>query len=165
MIGAPYFDGAEIELLDEPDPGVPGAAAALAAFLRLTPADRVSDSRHVFAYYRDYHEAVGGEDWLDAQMGVPETPADIWAHVAPKTLELRKGRGGDDTWYVMVEADCAWEEEHGLLLVWRNGTTLNKVGGYDGHATNENAYADSALRDVVYAATDPAYTTRLDDPG
>ncbi|HRP77595.1 MAG TPA: hypothetical protein PL183_00670 [Aquamicrobium sp.] len=49
------------------------------------------------------------------------------------------------------------------MLVWRNGTTLTKVGGYDGHLTNRSAYDDDddRLIDVVYSASNPEYTTRL----
>ncbi|WP_240230868.1 DUF6985 domain-containing protein [Devosia lacusdianchii] len=164
MFKVPYFDNAEMETIEAVEDA--GAAAALAAFVALTPADRLADARHVFAYYKDYHQAVGGEDWLDEQMGVPETPADIWRHVTPGgEIAVEKGRKGDDNWYVVMEANCAWEEEHGLMLVWRNGTTLTKVGGYDGHLTNVNAYADDSLVDVVYAASDPTFTTRLGDVG
>jgi hypothetical protein len=49
------------------------------------------------------------------------------------------------------------------MLVWCNGTTLTKVGGYDGHVTNVNSYADDSLADVVYAASNPEFTTRLND--
>jgi hypothetical protein len=45
------------------------------------------------------------------------------------------------------------------MLVWHNGTTLIKVGSYDGHLTNRSAYADDSLIDVVYAASNPEYTT------
>lgn len=34
-----YFDGAEVELDEEPDPGAPRSAAAVASFLALTEAD------------------------------------------------------------------------------------------------------------------------------
>ena len=61
----------------------------------------------------------------------------------------------------LEEANCDWEEEHGLMLVWRNGTTLTKVGGYDGHLTNVNAYANKKMINVVYAASNPEYTTFL----
>lgn len=165
MFKVPYFDNAELTTFEDADTSEAGAAAALAAFLALTPADRISDSRHVFAYYKDYHQAVGGEDWMDEEMGIPETPADIWDYVRPGEINLTKGRRGDDNWYVVMEANCGWEEEHGLMLVWRNGTTLTKVGGYDGHVTNTNAYADDSLADVVYAATDPKFTTRLNGLG
>ncbi|MCX8995509.1 hypothetical protein NOF55_00120 [Rhizobiaceae bacterium BDR2-2] len=159
MIQVPYFDNAEVELAEDIDD--PDAATALQAFLSLTAADRLADSRHVFAYYRDFHEAVGGEDWLDERMGVPETPADIWKHVTPGPVLFENGRKDDTSWYVVMEAECRWEEEHGLMMVWRNGTALCKVGGYDGHPTNVNAYADPGLADVVYAATNKTYRTYL----
>lgn len=163
MVEVPYFDGAEVAFEGQGDPLEPGAVAALAAFMALTPADRIADARHVSAYYRDYHEAVGGEDWMDAQMGVPETPADIWRFVEPHVLVLEKGPRGDGHWYVVVDADCGWEEEHGLMLVWRGGRRLTKVGGYDGHLTNEDASDDEATRDAVYLGSNPKHTTRVDD--
>lgn len=164
MFKVPYFDNAEMGTIEEVNDE--GAAAALAAFVALTLADRLSDSRHVFAYYKDYRQAVGGEDWLDEEMGVPETPVDIWKYVTPSTeIDITQGHRSDENWYVVMEANCEWEEEHGIMLVWRNGKTLSKVGGYDGHITNTHAYADDSLIDVVYAATDPSYTTRLSEPG
>ena len=155
MLKLPYFDNAEVELdedLEEPDER---AAEALAAFLRLTSADRLRDSRHVYAYYRDFHEAVGGEDWLDAEMGIPEKPEDIWAHVTPGVVGVWTGNGDDPHLYIFVEANCRWEVEHGLLLVWRDGKVLTKAGGFDGHPTNNES-------DVVYDASNPKHTTRLE---
>lgn len=162
MVQLPYFNNAEVELFDGFDENDLQAAEALATFLALTPADRLKDSRHVFAYYCDFREAVGGEDWLDAEMGIPEKPEDIWDHVTPNVVGVWKGRGDDKHTYIFVEANCVWEEEHGLLLVWRDGKVLNKAGGFDGHPTNAGAYADNAMSDVVYRASNPDYTTRLD---
>lgn len=165
MFKMPYFDNAEADMFEDADRSEEGAPA-LAAFLALTSADRIADSRHVFAYYKDYHQAVGGEDWLDEQMGIPEALADIWNYVTPGSeIDVQKGRHGDENWYVIMEANCGWEEEHGLMLVWRNGTVLTKVGGYDGHFTNVNSYADDTLVDVVYAASNPEFTTRLNELG
>lgn len=155
----PYFDHAEVQIFEAEVLADQGAQAAWNNFLSLTVADRLADSHHVYAYYKDYHEAVGGEDWLDEEMGVPENPEAIWQYVTPGTVELRKD--DDGIWYVMLEAECGWEVEHGLLLVWREGKVLIKTGSYDGHTTNAYAYDDELLTDVVYAATNPAYTTRL----
>lgn len=164
MLKVPYFDNAEMGLVEDIDDK--DAAAALAAFLALTSADRLADARHVYAYYKDYHEAVGGEDWMDEDMGVPETPADIWKYVTPGIeIDVTQAHGDDPNWYVIMECHCGWEEEHGLMLVWRGGATLTKVGGYDGHVTNRNAFDDDDMIDVVYAATNPRYTTWLDDAG
>ncbi|WP_425515747.1 MULTISPECIES: DUF6985 domain-containing protein [Rhizobium] len=69
--------------------------------------------------------------------------------------------GDDDNWYVVMEAECAWDAEDGIMLVWRNGTTLSKVGPYNGHLTNKNAYGGETLRDVVYKVRNTEYMTRI----
>jgi hypothetical protein len=140
----------------------PAEQAALARFLALGPADRRGDSRHVYAYYRDFRDWVESEP-IDARMGVPARPEDIWRHVRPTGAHAIR-RGGDPHVYIAVEAECDWEEEHGLMLVWCDGARLTKCGGFDGHPTNVNASADPALADVVYRGLDPAWTTRRDGP-
>jgi len=39
--------------------------------------------------------------------------------------------------YFSIEGNCDWEEEHGLQLVFRDGTEVTKVGQYDGHLKTE----------------------------
>ena len=98
-------------------------------FVSLTPADRIADSRHVYAYYQDFRDAVGGGEWLDEEMGIPQTAADISHSVTPGPITISEH---DGHWFVAMEAECGWEEEHGLMMVWRDGATLSKVGGYKG---------------------------------
>jgi hypothetical protein len=57
---------------------------------------------------------------------------------------------GDKGVYVSIECNCDWEPEHGLQIVLKNGSEVTKVGPYDGHLTNSDAYADSTLEGVVY---------------
>lgn len=158
-LSVPWFDNVVLEL--EAEPKTARDAAALAKFLTLTAQDRRKASRHVHAYYRVFHYAVGGEDWLDAQMGIPATPEDIWTHVQPQLIFVQSRDDMPGHSYVVVEANCDWEEEHGLMLVWKDGTELTKVGGYDDHLSNVWAYADDSLADVVYAGSSPEFTTRL----
>ncbi|WP_420847686.1 DUF6985 domain-containing protein [Natronosporangium hydrolyticum] len=58
--------------------------------------------------------------------------------------------GRDQRVYVSIECECAWEPEHGLQIVFRDGAAVTKVGPYDGHLTNSAAYADDTLDGVVY---------------
>ena len=162
MLKVPYFNNIEVEISDTENINEKNAITAIDNFLALTEANRIADSYHIFAYYKDFHKDVGGEDWLDEEMGIPESPTDIWKYVKPnRMICIEKGYDGDDNWYITMEANCDWEEEHGLMLVWRNGTTLTKVGGYDGHLTNVNAFADDNMINVVYAASNPEYKTFL----
>jgi hypothetical protein len=160
-IACNFFDGVPIDL--DREPASVAETAALEAFLRLGPADRLAASRHIYAYYLDFHQAIGGEDWLDAAMGIPATPADIWSHVHPRGMFLEDDiHSAAQEVYLVIEAECDWEEEHGLMLCFRNGARLTKCGGYDGHLTNVNAYADARLANVVYAASNPKFQTLLD---
>ena len=157
----PYFDGAEVDV-DRGDALVTEAATILEAFRSLTASDRLADSRHVYAYYQDYREWVGGQDWMDEEVGVPISPEAIWEHVTPTSISLSTGHEGDEHLYVALEAECGWEAEHGLVMVCCDGRVLCNVGGYDGHLTNEGADSDGAPRDVVYAGLDERYRTYRD---
>jgi len=52
--------------------------------------------------------------------------------------------------YVSLGGGCDWEIEHGLQITLRNGNQLAKVGDYDGHVTNADAYDSDDLRGVIY---------------
>ena len=132
---------------------------ALAAFSALGPEDRRSDTRHVWAYFQDVYEDIG--EHVDEAMEIPATPDGSWAHVRPRCLYIDVK--DDGTCFVMIECDCDWEEEHGLQMVWRDGSALCKAGPYDGHMTNANAYADPKLAEVVYKAVNEQFTTRSGD--
>ena len=101
-------------------------------------------SPFVFAYYQD----------CVAARGAPATiakPADIWRHVEfGDELQIARRAYGDKGVYVSVSCECDWEDEHGLQLVFKNGLVVNKVGAYDGHLTNSDAFADPRYEDVVY---------------
>jgi len=132
-ISVPYFANAEVNVCETSDLSDPTAQAALDNFLKLTNADRLSHARHIHANYRGMHDAVGGEDWMDQQFGVP-TLENIWDLVIVRWLHIT--HGSDSNCYVDITADCPWEIEHGLSMVWLNGETLIKVGAIDGHSTN-----------------------------
>lgn len=174
-IAVPYFGGVRVALIDEfwevrgdalHDLPIrlsdldPGRAAALGAFLDQGPDRRLRDSRHVHAYYRDVR-ACHGMEFLDEEMGIPVGPEAIWDSVTPGPVHV--ARDGDGVVYVVMQAECAWDEEHGLQLVWRDGRTLTRVGPYDGGLTNPGT-DDGNRDDVVYAGLDPALSTRLEAP-
>lgn len=146
----------EVELPPSDD----ACRAALAAFLALTPQDRLKDTPHVYAYYRETCEEMArdGDDPLD--MVRPAFPAQIWDHVRPVYITVDDRRHMDeDAAYISIECRCAWEGEHGLMMVWRHGRDLVKVGPYDGHLLNSDAYGDDRLLNVVFHSLDPRLST------
>jgi hypothetical protein len=162
-ISVPFFDGARLELDKDEAWLSEDGRKALAAFLALGRNDRLTASRHVFAYYLDQKAAFEEDDFLIDSMPSIASAEGVWGHVQPKLIFFQQSRSSaGEAPFVGIEADCDWEPEHGLMLCFRWGKTLTKCGDCDGHMTNESAFADNSLVGVVYKAIDPQYTPRED---
>jgi hypothetical protein len=57
---------------------------------------------------------------------------------------------GDKAVYISLECDCDWEVEHGLQIVFKEGRAVTKVGPYNGHLTNSDAYDDERFEKTIY---------------
>jgi len=139
-------------LIDGHDPEVRDAlVACLDAFCRLEPADLEVASAHVFAYYSDVAAEVGPEP------GFPriEDAAEVWGQVRLTAEPVVQHDGTH--WYVVLENECSWEPEHGLMIVLREGRQVTKVGQYGGHLTNRQAFTDDSIpEDAVYWSPSPS---------
>ena len=134
------FDELEDEAKEFPKP----FEAAVSNFLSLPAGwlDCLTD--HLWEYYQDVCDSVDSDD-------IPSLSK-------PELLDrIQIGSDVSVTWdcdendvYVSLESDCDWEIEHGLQITLKNGNQLAKVGPYDGHVTNSDAYDDDAFRDVIY---------------
>ena len=103
---------------------------------------------HVFKYYKNMNSywSPGDPEFLDIS-----TPEHVWKYVQIRSEPVVSRRGYRDKGvYVSLECNCDWEPEHGLQIVLKNGQDVVKVGPYDGHLTNSDAYADDSLEHVVY---------------
>ena len=79
----------------------------------------------------------------------------VWDHVRIGTeIMVERRSRGDQAIYLSIESGCEWEEEHGLQLIFREGRTITKLGQYDSHLTNSDAFGNSAYEDVVYVSLD-----------
>lgn len=128
------------------DPAPADFAAAVAAFLRIDQAVLDAATPHVFAYYRRMHA-------LHQQYGTPcpriDDPSQVWRHVQFGG-EAYVSRYRDGRLRISLECNCDWEAEHGLQLVFTDAGRICKIGPFDGHLSHADAYADSALEDVIY---------------
>jgi hypothetical protein len=109
----------------------------------------------IFAYYRDVMDDVraAGDDEYDVDI---DDAADVLNYVrVGDEPQVRRDPYGDRHVYVSIECECAWEPEHGLQIVFRDGAAVTKVGPSDGHLTNSAAYADDELDGVVYRSHRP----------
>ena len=119
---------------------------AIANFLSGSPAILREADEPLFRYYKTL------EGWWLKSGHRPIASADeLWRHVqfGDEAWVVRRAHG-DKGIYVSVECNCDWEEEHGLQLVLKNGSKVNKLGGHDGHLTNSDAYGDDSLEHVIY---------------
>ena len=160
----PYFDNKEVELFFDDEEEVMHFAGAIQNFLALTQIDRATATRHLWAYFKDHTDDVGFEGVEAGLENLPKGSERIWQFVTPITITAVEAWdvGNRDTLrkFVILEANCGWEMEHGLSMSWRDGSELVKVSGYDGHATNGHAYDDLSKDAFVYYASNPEMCTK-----
>jgi hypothetical protein len=97
-----YTDGAEVH---------PDQSDALARFLAIEPSQRAALLGPLFADYREVINAVGEGPAIAG-------PEQVWAFVRwTNVIVPRQGVGSR---FVFVQGDPAWEEEHGVELLFRD---------------------------------------------
>ncbi|MBX9655673.1 hypothetical protein K2Y11_18820 [bacterium] len=121
---------------------------AISNFLQLSPNALKESEEHIFRYYQKCNASC---EMHSPECLSIETSSGVWPHVriGNEVIVTRRAYG-DKAIYVSVECNCDWEVEHGLQIVFRNGQRVNKIGQYDGHLTNSDAYNDDSLEDVVF---------------
>ena len=124
---------------------------AIANFLRIGRSVLNEAAPHLFQYYQDCKEGMEYDDDDDDEQVEISTPDDVWrfVHLGNEPMVTRRHHG-DKGIYISLECGCDWEEEHGLQIVFKNGSQINKIGPYDGHLTNSDAYDDPSLENVIY---------------
>lgn len=120
---------------------------AVKNFMALTPDCFKLASEHLLAYYKDYEDIYDDLGWSKPLL---DTSDDLWNYVTLGNSPLARFREEDKTVYISLSCSCDWEPEHGLMLVFKNGEYINKLGPYDGHVTNSDAFDKDELENVVY---------------
>jgi hypothetical protein len=121
---------------------------AIENFLALEESVLKQAQDSIFAYYRDVSENSEPDDDWYVEIDRPDR---VWQHLKLSTRPMITRRYyGDRLVYVSLDCYCQWEQEHGLQIVFKMGEYVNKVGAFDGHLTNADAYADDTLENVVY---------------
>jgi hypothetical protein len=132
------------------DPAQEDFHAAIRTFLALDRSVLEAAASSIYAYYRDVMDDVlaAGDDEGYVEI---DGPHHVFDHVRfGDEPTVSRDPYGDQRVYVSIECERAWEPEHGLQIVFRDGATVTKVGPYDGHLTNSAAYDDDGLNGVVY---------------
>lgn len=129
------------------DPPVEDFDEAISNFLQAPYNVLAAAEPYIFRYYLDIKNSIEPEDDFPSI----DSPSEIWPFIQlGADAYVSRRSDGDNGIYVWIECNCDWEPEHGLLIVFKNGAVVNKVGPFDGHFTNSDAYADSTLENVIY---------------
>jgi len=135
----PFLDGQQLPVTvvnlskaDESD-----VEAALSSFMKLGRQDRLETGRYVFANYWQTAQFATAQGYdLDCHIATEEA---VWQHVHAAALFIDRRDRRDCAIYTSILAECDWEPEHGLQIVYRRGSELVRVSQQDGHLT----YADA----------------------
>jgi hypothetical protein len=129
-----------LEASDEHDTRV-----AIAAFLALDEEARREASKYVFENYLRMKEMVD-DDSLGCDIADQNR---VWEHVRFTEVFVRRRHRRDRSIYVSVMAECDWEIEHGLQVVFHRGSRLSRVSDQDGHITYADAYDTPEEEDQI----------------
>jgi hypothetical protein len=127
----PYFDNNKLKIVfveAEYQPYLITADEVLENFLKLNSEDRIKDSKMVYHYYSEFLKFG-----YTKALNIKETK-DVWNFVKPTEIIIHESQNG--VFYLCVSCECEWEEEHGLQLVFKDGQTLTRASGHDGHYTD-----------------------------
>jgi hypothetical protein len=115
------------------------ADQALTCFFALGKSDRKSISHLVYKNCKDVLEAIGFDE-ADQAMWDIENENEVWKFVHPSEMYVTRRPYAEQDIYIQLACECDWEQEHGLLLVFRQGKKLTRVSSQDGHLTEADAY-------------------------
>ncbi len=111
-------------------------AAAAESFLSLGPADRLAASPYVFQNYQRIADLADEQD-LGCRI---DWTSEVWKHVRPSETFVSRRHRRERSVYVQITANCDWEKEHGLQIIYRRGRELSRVSVQDGQLTHTDAY-------------------------
>jgi hypothetical protein len=115
------------------------ADSAVETFLRLGNEDRLKISDLVYQNCREFLDDIGYDEF-DKPLWEITDKNDIWNFVTPTKIYISKRFRRDCDIYLEIACECAWEQEHGLQLIFRQGKKLTRISDQDGHLTEADAY-------------------------
>lgn len=101
----------------------------------------------IFNYYLEV------KNYTDPDYDFPiiNSPSEVWKLITFGNQAIVSRRAyGDHAVYIAMENECQWEIEHGLMIVFKNGAVVTKIGQYDGHLSNADAYGNKDFENMIY---------------
>ena len=118
---------------------VPDADEAVRNFLHLTPQYKTELAPLAHQAFIEFYENVDWDD-RDKIMEAITAKNDIWHFIHPVSILVSRRHRRDKYIYILLECNCDWDDEHGIHFTFRQGKKLTRIGAYDGHLTEADAY-------------------------
>jgi hypothetical protein len=145
-VAIPFFDNKKLIITfsdfvpEEDSEFIAAADAGLTHFLGFNTSDRLAISNLAYKNCMDFLEAIGFDE-ADAELWEIKDEHDIWNFISPEEIYVTRRPYKEQDIYIQIACECAWEQEHGLQFVFRQGKKLTRVSNQDGHLTEADAYA------------------------
>ncbi len=144
----PYFGGLKLPfiargIMDDSSPA--DFETAVRSFFDLGPADRQVAGDYLFRLYRLY---AGMFDADEFDFAIPN-PAKVWDFVTPTEIHVSRRPRAERSVYVEILAECRWDVEHGVAIIYRGGSKLSRVSDQDGHLTTADAFDLPEVADTI----------------
>ena len=121
-------------------------ADAIRNLQNLSPTMMNAQNAEIFRYYQDCKRAFDHGSRI-------ETQNDVWSHTRfSGEIVASFDRHNPETVYLSVTFECDWEPEHGLQVVFKNGRDICKIGSFDGHTTNVEAFGRPDFESKIYVS-------------
>ena len=127
-VSVPFFDNKKLDCIvdlgheyDETNIDLQKVEVAVENFLKLDSSYRESISNLVYKNYRAVVDNCGIDE-----IGV-KSESHVWDYVSPSMIYIKQESHFENRKYVgmdifvTIDCKCAWEEEHGLQIVFRMG--------------------------------------------
>ncbi len=154
-IEVPFFDNRKMAFTFMKNDAnfVNESESAIRNFLNLSNENRLSLSGLVYENCFEFLEQIDYDE-LDKPLWEITDKNDIWNFVTPTNIYIEKRFRRDCDFYIQVACECAWEQEHGLQLVFRQGKKLTRISDQDGHLTLADAFDKPDTEDKLLAEFD-----------
>ena len=125
------------------------ADEAIKSFLQLDTEYKNQITDYVYNHFLEFKSLVGLEDIPNEMNGIRES--EIWNYITPSEILITRRPYNEPDIFINMTCECAWEQEHGLQLVFKKGKTLTRVSDQDGHLTTADAYGIPDSEDKLLA--------------
>ena len=119
-------------------------------FLSLNEQAQHHLAEHLFAYYKDTEDAIGPEQILEDMDQLLETPSQTLEYIEIHNVCIDYGFM-EDAPFIVLDGECAWEPEHGVMISYQHGDVLMRVGPF-GHISNASATGQLEDNRYIYMA-------------